>query len=75
MAGIRTLKNVEPVSTVNCVVTVTNSPISVFRVRIWEPAKCLMGPGAWVTPFVAGITHLRHCDEAIAPTCVGEFQF
>ena len=41
--GIRTLTEVDPVSTVMCVVTEIKVPISVFRVRICEPVKCRTG--------------------------------
>ena len=44
IAGISTLKEVDPVSTVTRVVTVTNVPISVFMVRICDPEKCRIGP-------------------------------
>ena len=37
IAGISTLKEVEPVSIVRLVVTVTKVPISVLTVRIWDP--------------------------------------
>jgi len=43
IAGISTLKEVEPVSIVRLVVTVTKVPISVLTVRIWDPVNCLAG--------------------------------
>jgi hypothetical protein len=48
IAGIRTENEVEPVSIVTWVVTLTNVPISVLRLRICDPAKCLITPiGLW----------------------------
>lgn len=44
IAGIRILNEVEPVSTLIFVVTLTRVPISVLAVLICDPAKCLIGP-------------------------------
>ena len=48
IAGIKMLNDVDPVSIVMRVVTVTKVPISVFRIRICDPEKCRGGLGAWV---------------------------